>query len=162
MEKHPAAAKGRRSSLPPRVFNLLQFSEDFVKLVIKQFPAGSLSSLGNKLLPTQLSLGSSGGCEAAEHATRRLINDVMPADFVIAKLDFSNAFNNLYRDTILNTIVEHMPEIYRFYHQAYDMSSALKFFNHTVPSQERDQQGDPLGPLLFCLSIHPLLLACQS
>ena len=119
-----------------------------------------LLSLGNKLLPTQLGLGSSGDCEAAVHATRRFIND-MPADFVIAKLDFSNAFNNLRRDTMLNAIVEHMPEIYCFCHLAYDMSSALKFFNHIMSSQGV-QQGDPLGPLLFCLSIHPLLLACQS
>ena len=45
---------------------------------------------------------------------------------------------------------------------AYNVSSALKFFNQAVSSQEGVQQGDLLGPLLFCLSIHPLLLACQS
>ena len=117
--------------------------------------------MGNKLLPTQFGLGSSGGCEAAVHANRRFIND-MPADFLIAKHDFINAFYNLHRDTMLNAIVEHVPEIYRFCHMAYDVSSALKFFNHTVSSQEEVQQGDLLGPLLFRLSIHPLLLACQS
>ena len=63
---------------------------------------------------------------------------------------------------MLNAIVEHVPEIYNFCHLAYDVSSALKFFNHTVSSQEGVQQGDPLGPLLFCLPIHTLLLACQS
>ena len=86
----------------------------------------------------------------------------MPADFLIAKLDFSNVFYNLHRDTMLNAIVEHEPEIYSFCHMAYDVSSALKFFNHTVSPQEEVQQGDLLGPLLFRLSIHPLLLACQS
>ena len=121
----------------------------------------ALSALGNKLLPTQLGLGSSGGCEAAVHATRRFLNN-MPADYIIVKLDFSNAFNSLHRDTMLNAIVEHVPQIYRFCHLAYDTSSALKFFNHTLLSQEGVQQGDPLGPLLFCLSIHPLLLACGS
>ena len=29
-------------------------------------------------------------------------------------------------------------------------------------SSQEVQQGDPLGPLLFCFSIHPLLLECQS
>ena len=29
-------------------------------------------------------------------------------------------------------------------------------------SQEGAQQGDPLGPLLFCLALHPLLLSLQS
>ena len=121
----------------------------------------ALSSWGNKLLSSHLGLGSSGGCEAAVHATKRFIND-SSTDFVIAKLDFSNAFNNLHRDTMLNLIAEHVPEIYHFCHLAFDVSPALKFFNHTVSSQEGVQQGDQPGALLFCLSIHSLLLACQS
>ena len=80
---------------------------------------------------------------------------------MIAKFDFSNTFNSLYRDTMLNTIVEHTPEIYRFFHLAYEVSSAQNFSNHTVSSQGV-QQGDTPGTLLFCLPIHPLLLACQS
>ena len=73
----------------------------------------ALSSFGNKLLPTQLGLGSSGGCETALHANKWFINDI-DADFVIAKLDFSNAFNNRRGDTIKNERVEHVPDIYRF------------------------------------------------
>ena len=38
----------------------------------------ALSSLGNKLLSTQIGLRSPGGCEAAANATRRFIN-YMPA-----------------------------------------------------------------------------------
>ena len=128
------------------------------RIAVKCAKKFALSSLDNKLLPTHL--GHPRGCKAAVHATRRFIND-MPVDFVIAKLDFSNAFINTLRDTMLNTKVEHVPEIYRFCQLAYDVISALKFFNHTVSSQ-RVQQGDPLGPLLFYLSIHSFLLACQS
>ena len=29
-------------------------------------------------------------------------------------------------------------------------------------SEEGPQQGDPLGPMLFCLTIHPLLLNLKS
>src|SRR5213080_4400587 len=32
----------------------------------------------------------------------------------------------------------------------------------TIMSQEGAQQGDPLGPLLFCLSIHPMLSSLAS
>ena len=120
-----------------------------------------LSSLGNKLISTQLGLGSSSDSDDAVHATRRFIND-MPADFFTAKLDFNNAFNKLHRDTMLKAIAEHMPEIYRFCHLAYVVSSALKFCSNTMSSQEGVQQGDPLDPLLFCLSIYPLLFACKS
>ena len=127
----------------------------FARIAVKCAKKFALSSLDNKLLPTHL--GHPRGRKAAVHATRRFIND-MPLDFVIAKLDFSNAFINTLRNTMLNTIVEHVPEIYRFCQLAYDVISALKFFNHTVSSQ-RVQQGDPLGTLLFCLSI-PFVPSC--
>ena len=80
----------------------------------------------------------------------------MPADQAIVKLDFSNAFNSLHRDNMLTAVVESVPEIYKFCHLSYDSSSTLSFNNHTISSQEGVQQGDPLDPLLFCLSIHPL------
>lgn len=121
----------------------------------------ALASLGDKLLPEQLGLGTPGGCEAAVHATRRYLSD-MPEDFVVAKLDFCNAFNSVHRDTMLNQIADLVPEIYKFCHIAYSTSTHLKFFNHIILSDEGAQQGDPLGPLLFCLSIHPLLRACRS
>lgn len=121
----------------------------------------AISSLGDKLLPLQLGLGTPGGCEAAVHATRRFLLN-MPDDYVIAKLDFSNAFNCVHRDTMLLSVTKFVPEIYRFCHLSYNNTSFLKFYSHTILSQEGAQQGDPLGPLLFCLSIHPLLLSCNS
>jgi hypothetical protein len=121
----------------------------------------AISSLDNKLLPIQLSLGAKGGCEAVIHATRRFLYD-MPADHIVVKLDFSNAFNSLHRDVMLEAIAENVPQIYRFCHLSYDKTSSLTFFGNDILSQEGVQQGDPLGPLLFCLSIHPMLLSCKS
>ena len=63
---------------------------------------------------------------------------------------------------MLKAVAESVPEIYKFCHLSYDSSSTLSFNNHTISSQEGVQQGDPLGPLLFCLSIHPLLLSYES
>jgi hypothetical protein len=109
----------------------------------------------------QLGLGTHGGAEAAVHATRRFVAD-MPPDYVVAKLDFSNAFNNLHRDVMLSAVAEHVPDIYKFCYLAYDKSSFLQFSNNIILSQEGAQQGDPLGSLMFCLAIHPLILACDS
>ena len=112
-------------------------------------------------LPEQLGLGTRGGCEAAVHATRRFITD-MPPSHVIAKLDFSNAFNNVHRNAMLFAVADSVPKIYRFCHLAYDKTTHLKFDDSIILSQEGCQQGDPLGPTLFCLAVHQLLLACKS
>jgi hypothetical protein len=121
----------------------------------------AIACISTKMLPEQLGLGSPGGCEAAVHATRRFISN-MPDDYVIAKLDFSNAFNNVHRDVMLSSVADNIPEIYKFCHLAYNATTLLKYSNRVILSQEGVQQGDPLGPLLFCLAIHPIILSCKS
>ena len=54
-----------------------------------------------------------------------------------------------------------VPEIYSFYNLAYRGTSILKFGKRLIPSLGV-QQGDPLGPLIFCLTIHPTLLLLKS
>ena len=63
---------------------------------------------------------------------------------------------------MLESIAQQLPEIYTFCHLAYGNPSILKFGNRSVISQEGAQQGDPLGPLLFCLAIHPILTSLSS
>ena len=63
----------------------------------------------------------------------------MPADFVIAKLDFNNAFNSLHSDVMLSAVAENTSDIYRFCHIAYDKPTHFKFFGHTILSQEDAQ-----------------------
>ena len=111
--------------------------------------------------PTQLGVGVKGGCEAAVHACRRFV-DAMPDDYVVAKLDFKNAFNSLHRDAMLQKIHTHVPEIYSFCHLAYNIDSILKFGDRQIISEEGAQQGDPLGPLIFCLTIHHILESLNS
>ena len=83
----------------------------FCRIAAKCANNFALTVLGNKVLPEQLGLGCLGGCEAAVHATRRFKFN-MPADFVIAKLYVSNAFNSIRRDVMLSTVAENTPEIY--------------------------------------------------
>jgi len=86
----------------------------------------------------------------------------MPTDQVVVKLDFANAFNSLDRSYMLQRVSEEIPELYQLCHTAYDQPSALQFGQFSISSEVGPQQGDPLGGVLFCLSIQPILAACNS
>ena len=116
----------------------------------------ALGRVADYLQPLQVGVGVKGGCEAAVHATRRFIES-MPDDHVVAKLDFSNAFNSLHRGPMLEAVNSVLPELNSFCGLSYGQPSILRYGNHRIQSSEGVQQGDPLGPLLFCLTLHPLL-----
>ena len=117
--------------------------------------------LSSKLAPIQLGVGVSRGVEAAVHAVRRYAQHLGPDD-VIVKLDFKNAFNSVRRDTVLESVHLAAPEIYNYISVSYSKISSLSFGDHTIDSAEGVQQGDPLGPLLFCIAIHPILTSCAT
>ena len=55
-----------------------------------------------------------------------------------------------------------VPEIYNFCHLSYAHGSDLIFAERVIRSEEGPQQGDPLGPFLFCLALRPLLNTLSS
>ena len=133
----------------------------FRRVVAKCANAFADSKLAPVFSPRQLGVGIPSGCESAIHATRRFLQS-MPSNFVVAKIDFSNAFNSLRRDAMLQAVYDSIPELYSFCHLAYGHNSLLQFGSLPLLSQEGAQQGDPLGPLLFCLTVHPLLSSLSS
>ena len=64
----------------------------------------------SKLAPTQLGFGVQHGAEAAVHAARTYLQDLAPGRAIL-KIDFSNAFNSLRRDVILQSIQNELPEL---------------------------------------------------
>ena len=119
-------------------------------------------SMTTILSPKQLGVGAKGGAEAAVHATRRYLQQ-MSAGNILAKLDLKNAFNSLSRNAMLDAVAEYAPDIYHLCYSAYSSPSILSFGNHIVSSSEGPQQGDPLSPLLFSITIQPILenLKCE-
>ena len=63
---------------------------------------------------------------------------------------------------MLESIKQSVPEIYSFCLLSYSNDSVLKFGSRQILSQEGIQQGDSLGPLLFCLTVHPILRELES
>src|SRR5215469_3434103 len=87
---------------------------------------------------------------------RRFI-DCMTGDSVVAKLDFSNASNSIRRDKMLKAVTDSILELYPYCRAAYHGDSFWKLGCKSITSAEGVQQGDPLGPLLFCLPLQPIL-----
>ena len=85
----------------------------------------------------------------------------MPSDHVLVKLDFKNAFNSLSRACMIRAVQQFSPDILSFVYSAY-ASFQLFRGDHTLLSAEGVQQGDPLGPLLFCITSQCLISELHS
>src|SRR6218665_3058935 len=131
------------------------------RLAAKCANTHAVAKLSTLLAPIQLGVGVPGGAEAAVHATRRWVKS-MPTDCVLVKLDFSNAFNTLRRDSLLEAVARNIPELYSFAHASYSCKPILRHVKNIIRSEEGTQQGHPMGPLEFCITIHPILLQLIS
>ncbi|XP_063389112.1 uncharacterized protein LOC134674887 [Cydia fagiglandana] len=114
------------------------------------------------LLPRQMGFGTVLGCEAAIHATRHYAVERHASGDVIIKIDIKNAFNTVERDTILKEVLEKTPSLYPFIYQCYASPSNLFYTGDVIRSQVGAQQGDPLGPLIFCLAIHQIICEVKT
>ena len=63
---------------------------------------------------------------------------------------------------MLSVIQNELPELFYFVASCYSSSSFLRFGQFTLMSAEGPQQGDPLGPLLFCLTVMSLVKRIKS
>lgn len=113
------------------------------------------------LAPRQLGFGVAGGAEAGVHAARSYLHQ-MERGKVLLKTDFRNAFNTVRRDSILEAVAKHFPELLPFATSTIGASSVLQFGEFQLLSDEGAQQGDPLGPLYFCLVFKDLIESMRS
>ena len=133
-----------------------------LRRLVAKLACGSVHErLSAYLSPIQLGFGVPHGAKAVVHVARQYLSN-LPADCFIMKLDSTNAFNSIRRDRMLNCVRVNSRNFPFFVFSSYSNMSYLQFANTTILSAEGIQQGDPLGPLLFCLTIHPILENLKS
>ena len=104
--------------------------------------------------PAQAGVAVKGGAEKAVHAVRAWTQrHAGSRTEVVVKLDFSNAFNCVSRDAVLQQACQHFPALARW---SYQQPTRLQFGERALDSCSGAQQGDPLGPLLFAAALQPL------
>ena len=59
---------------------------------------------------------------------------------------------------MLEAVYKTVREIYKFCYLSNSQPTKHRYGSRSISSEEGTQQGDPLGPLLFCITMQPLLL----
>ena len=78
------------------------------------------------------------------------------------KIDLRNAFNLVSRQALLHECSAHFPELLQWAAWCNGQHPLLWSPMGTIMSESGVQQGDPLGPLLFCLVLQTVLSAIAS
>jgi len=137
--------------------------EIFRRLVSKCCMASVKVAASLMLSPLQLGVGVQNGVEAILHSLNDVACSPHTRDSVAFLLvDFKNAFNMVSRDWMFREVRDHFPSLSPWVEFTYGCSSHLFVGEDSIFSTSGVQQGDPLGPLLFALVLHPILLKIRD
>ena len=127
------------------------------KLLVQRYQMDAAKSLP----PVQYGVGVKGGAEAIIHHARAWL-ETAPPDHGLLQLDFSNAYNSIHREHLLQAVATHCPIFLHYAKSCYANPVTLFAAGYTIASEEGQHQGCPCGPLFFSASILCLSRAADS
>ena len=130
--------------------------------VLRRLTSKSLSTVArhtifSSLSPLPLRVCVRGGCEAIIHSASQLMSSSPPDQRWFLLLDFQNAFNSINREFMFEEIRRCIPSLSAWMEACYSSQPLLHLGLDTIRSSCGVQQGDPLGPLAFALTLHPVV-----
>ena len=107
----------------------------------------------------QLGIGVSGGAEAIIHSAKVSYEKIFNADSKerMLQIEFRKAFNSVKRSHLLQAACDFIPGIAAFTNFCYFQHVPLLYSNSSLQSESGVQHGDPMGPLLFSLTLWPVI-----
>ena len=116
-----------------------------------------------QLLHVQLAVGVRGGCVAAIHVIRSVLDHPPLCEQVmVLKLDIRNLFKSVRRDHILYVCDREAPSLLRLAVLTYAKPSELIHGNDVIRSETVIQEGDPIIPVLFAISIDDIAISVNT
>ena len=140
----------------------IAMGEALRRLVGKCLCAVTKEKASEYFAPLQMGVACPSGAEKIIHGLRHCVEGHwMDEDFAAMKIDMRNAFL-VSRQALLDECSAHFPELLPWALWCYGQHPTLWHPMGIISSETGVQQGDPLGPMFFCLVLHKLVTAITT
>lgn len=108
----------------------------------------------------QLCAGQKGGCEAAVHAMRSLLENEQTKGLLF--VDDTNAFDALNREAAMSSIRVLCPSLANIVLNTYRLSPRIYINDEAIVMTEGTTHGDPLAMSIYAIAILPLIFELEN
>jgi hypothetical protein len=131
------------------------------RLVAKCALEGVIEQVVRLLVPLQVGVQVANAAELLARRIRLWAKHA-PSGSALLQLDLKNAFNSVLRTNMLSCVKQFAPALLPFAFACYNHATCLFGDGFTLHSTRGVQQGDVIGPALFALAIHPVVLKLNT